>query len=165
MAYRQRTFKTKAEKKTKTGKDLKNYAYWLLSKRDYSCAELIAKLNTYALDDNESEQIAAEFVKLGYINDERVSQQMVRSQLGQGSGLRKIQQVFQKKGLDLELVKEELAEVNWLKEAYALKVRRFGETVETDQKMLARQIGFLQRRGFDLNTVLKAVKAEQNPLE
>lgn len=166
MAFRGKMkFKTRAEKKTKTGQDLKNYGYWLLSKRDYGYAELVSKLNNYALNEQESEQIAAEFAELGYINDQRVSQQVVRSQLMQGSGLRKIQQTFQKKGLDLELVQQELQEVDWLSEAYALKVRRFGEAVEKDQKLLARQIGFLQRKGFDLGVVLKVVKAESGEFD
>ena len=61
------------------------------------------------------------------------------------------------KHLDAELISHELQEVNWLEQAYQLKIKKFGTSVEKDQKLKAKQVRFLQYRGFDMDVILKAI--------
>lgn len=79
------------------------------------------------------------------------------SQLRKGKGLQRIKQALKAKQLDTELITEELSEVDWLDQAYQLKIKKFGMEVETDPKLKARQIRFLQYRGFDMGIIMKAI--------
>nr|MBP9786841.1 regulatory protein RecX [Acinetobacter sp.] len=72
-------------------------------------------------------------------------------------GLQRIKQVLKAKQLDAELITEELQDVDWLEQAYQLKVKKFGEEVTHDPKIKARQIRFLQYRGFDMDVIMKTI--------
>jgi regulatory protein len=148
----------KTEKpKTLTGTRLRSYAFALLTRRDYSQAELIAKLNQYAINSEEVEKLVEELAQNNYQSDQRVAELTLASQLRKGKGLQRIKQALKAKQLDAELITEELQEVDWLDQAYQLKLKKFGEEVATDPKIKARQIRFLQYRGFDMGVIMKAI--------
>ena len=148
----------KTEKpKTLTGTRLRSYAFALLTRRDYSQAELITKLNLYAINPEEVEKLVEELAQNNYQSDQRVAELTLASQLRKGKGLQRIKQALKAKQLDAELITEELQEVNWLDQAYQLKLKKFGEEVATDPKIKARQIRFLQYRGFDMGVIMKAI--------
>lgn len=148
----------KTEKpKTLTGTRLRSYAFALLTRRDYSQAELIAKLNQYAINPEEVEKLVEELAQNNYQSDQRVAELTLASQLRKGKGLQRIKQALKAKKLDAELITEELQEVDWLDQAYQLKLKKFGEEVATDPKIKARQIRFLQYRGFDMSVIMKAI--------
>ena len=139
------------------GARLRSYAYALLCKREYSKAELRTKLNQYAEDNNEVEQLIEELSQYQYQSDQRVAEQTLASQIRKGKGLQRIKQALKAKQLDEELITEELKEVDWLEQAYQLKVKKFGIEVSKDQKIKAKQIRFLQYRGFDMSVIMKAI--------
>lgn len=148
----------KTEKpKTLTGTRLRSYAFALLTRRDYSQAELIAKLNLYAINPEEVEKLVEELAQNNYQSDQRVAELTLASQLRKGKGLQRIKQALKAKQLNAELITEELQEVDWLDQAYQLKLKKFGEEVATDPKIKARQIRFLQYRGFDMSVIMKAI--------
>ncbi|WP_436869826.1 regulatory protein RecX [Acinetobacter courvalinii] len=148
----------KTEKpKTLTGTRLRSYAFALLTRRDYSQAELITKLNLYAINPEEVEKLVEELAQNNYQSDQRVAELTLASQLRKGKGLQRIKQALKAKQLDAELITEELQEVDWLDQAYQLKLKKFGEEVATDPKIKARQIRFLQYRGFDMGVIMKAI--------
>lgn len=148
----------KTEKpKTLTGTRLRSYAFALLTRRDYSQAELITKLNQYAINPEEVEKLVEELAQNNYQSDQRVAELTLASQLRKGKGLQRIKQALKAKQLDAELITEELQEVDWLDQAYQLKLKKFGEEVATDPKIKARQIRFLQYRGFDMGVIMKTI--------
>lgn len=148
----------KTEKpKTLTGTRLRSYAFALLTRRDYSQAELSAKLNQYAIDADEVAKLVAELAQQNYQSDQRVAELTLASQIRKGKGLQRIKQTLKAKHLDAELISHELQEVNWLEQAYQLKIKKFGEAVEKDPKLKAKQVRFLQYRGFDMDVILKAI--------
>ncbi|APR70102.1 MULTISPECIES: regulatory protein RecX [Acinetobacter] len=149
---------TKNDKpKTLTGQRLRSYAFALLTRRDYSQAELTEKLNQYAIDPNEVAILVTELAEKNYQSDQRVAALTLSSQIRKGKGLQRIKQALKAKQLDAELIAEELEEVDWLDQAYQLKVKKFGEDVTKDPKLKAKQIRFLQYRGFDMGVILKAI--------
>lgn len=154
-----------AVKAQMTGARLRGYAFALLAKREYSKVELTQKLLLWAEDANEVENLVNEFIERNYQSDQRVAEQMLASQLRQGKGLAQIQQKMKQKHIDHHLVEQELAEVNWLAQAYALKCKKFGTDVVLDAKIRAKQVRFLQYRGFDLNICFRAVTLEQHDLD
>ncbi|MCH7304414.1 regulatory protein RecX [Acinetobacter higginsii] len=148
----------KTEKtKTLTGSRLRSYAFALLTRRDYSQAELIAKLNQYAINPEEVAKLVEELAQQNYQSDQRVAELTLASQLRKGKGLQRIKQALKAKQLDSDLITEELQDVDWLNQAYQLKLKKFGQEVATDPKIKAKQIRFLQYRGFDMGVIMKAI--------
>ncbi|ENU24675.1 hypothetical protein F993_00921 [Acinetobacter proteolyticus] len=148
----------KTEKtKTLTGSRLRSYAFALLTRRDYSQAELISKLNQYAVNPEEVVKLVEELAQQNYQSDQRVAELTLASQLRKGKGLQRIKQALKAKQLDTDLITEELQDVDWLNQAYQLKLKKFGQEVATDPKIKARQIRFLQYRGFDMGVIMKAI--------
>lgn len=143
--------------KTLTGQRLRSYAFALLTRRDYSKAELITKLNLYAINPDEVANFVEELAQQNYQSDQRVAELTLASQIRKGKGLQRIKQALKAKQLDAELITEELQEVDWLDQAYQLKVKKFGEEVATDPKIKAKQVRFLQYRGFDMGVIMKAI--------
>lgn len=143
--------------KTLTGARLRSYAFALLTRRDYSKADLEAKLNQYAINPEEVANLVDELAQQNYQSDQRVAELTLASQLRKGKGLQRIKQALKAKQLDTELITEELSEVDWLDQAYQLKIKKFGMEVGTDPKLKARQIRFLQYRGFDMGIIMKAI--------
>ncbi|OEY95432.1 RecX family transcriptional regulator [Acinetobacter proteolyticus] len=143
--------------KTLTGSRLRSYAFALLTRRDYSQAELISKLNQYAINPEEVVKLVEELAQQNYQSDQRVAELTLASQLRKGKGLQRIKQALKAKQLDTDLITEELQDVDWLNQAYQLKLKKFGQEVATDPKIKARQIRFLQYRGFDMGVIMKAI--------
>lgn len=143
--------------KTMTGQRLRSYAFALLTRRDYSRAELSAKLNLYAADSAEVARLVEELAQQNYQSDHRVAAMTLSSQIRKGKGLQRVKQALKAKQLDTELIIEELQEVDWLAQAYQLKVKKFGAEVSKDPKLKAKQVRFLQYRGFEMDVILKAI--------
>ena len=88
----------KTEKpKTLTGTRLRSYAFALLTRRDYSQAELSAKLNQYAIDADEVAKLVAELAQQNYQSDQRVAELTLASQIRKGKGLQRIKQTLKAK--------------------------------------------------------------------
>ncbi len=143
--------------KTMTGQRLRSYAFALLTRRDYSQAELSTKLNLYAADSAEVARLVEELAQQNYQSDHRVAAMTLSSQIRKGKGLQRVKQALKAKQLDTELIIEELQEVDWLAQAYQLKVKKFGAEVSKDPKLKAKQVRFLQYRGFEMDVILKAI--------
>ena len=146
---------------TLTGSKLRSYAYAVLTKREYSKVELIEKLCVYALDRNEVIELVEQLAEYNYQSDERVAEMVVRSQIRKGKGPQRIKQTLQQKSINLDYVTDELNQTNWLEEAYKLKIKKFGVEIAKEPKLKAKQIRFLQYRGFDLDIIMKVVNLEE----
>ncbi|MEB3754179.1 regulatory protein RecX [Acinetobacter sp. MD2(2019)] len=150
--------------KTMTGARLRSYAFALLAKREYSKQELKNKLACYAQDLDEVHQLIEELEQQHYQSDERVAKMLLSSQIRQGKGPRRIAQALQKKALDPEYIETDLDDVDWLEQAYQLKIKKFGTTVSKDQKEIAKQVRYLQYRGYDMDVIFKAILKQENDL-
>lgn len=150
-------FKTPEEMRVKDFKQLLNYCYWLLERRDYSKADLSIKMKRYAKDPQDIPKVISRLDELKYIDDDRVAQSTLRSEVYKGSGPKKIEMKLRQKGLSSEQVKNEIENVDWLKKAVELKLKKFGSDVETDYTLKAKQVRFLMSRGFDYSIASKAI--------
>lgn len=63
-----------------TGSRLRSYAFAVLTRREYSKAELIEKLALYAVDREEVLKLVDEFAAQNYQSDQRVAEIMLSSQ-------------------------------------------------------------------------------------
>lgn len=156
MAYRQNNdFSRPAG--SLTGQRLRGTAFALLGKREYSRQELKNKLLLYGACPDELEPLLAELTGNNYQSDERMAGMVVRANIRKGRGPARIQQDLKKHHIEAELAEADLEEVNWLQQAIELRMGKFGEQLPTEQKEKARQVRFLQYRGFALDVCLKAI--------
>lgn len=148
---------SKPQRQPLTGARLRSYAFALLTKREYAKAELIAKLSLYAENQDEVRQLVDELSENHYQSDQRVAELLLNSQMRKGKGPNRIKLALKGKQIDRQLIAEELHEIDWAEQAYQLKVKKFGGKVETDPKLKAKQIRFLQYRGFEMDAIMKAI--------
>lgn len=144
---------------------LKGRALRYLAQREHSRVELERKLRRHT---EGGEGIAAALDELaahGLLSDERAAASVLVSQAPR-SGERRLKQTLQAKGLAPELVARSLAQVRSteFERAQALWQRRFG-SVPADAAERARQMRFLQARGFGFELIVRVLKTAGAPPE
>ena len=73
-----------------TGSRLRSYAFAVLTRKEYSKADLIKKLAHYAEHQDEVIQLVDELARENYQSDQRVAEMIVRSQMRKGKGPNRI---------------------------------------------------------------------------
>lgn len=139
------------------GQRLRSTAFALLAKREHSREELQNKLVLYGASMEELCPLLDELTSSNYQSDERMAGMLVRANMRKGRGPARIQQDLKKHHIDSELAEQDLDDVDWLQQAIELRTRKFGDELPTEQKEKARQVRFLQYRGFNLDICFKAV--------
>ena len=145
-----------------TGSRLRSYAFAVLTRREYSKADLIEKLGLYAMDRDEVLKLVEELAKENYQSDQRVAEIMLSSQKRKGKGPNRIKLALKSKKIDASLIQEELKETDWNEQAYQLKVKKYGAKVEKEPKLKAKQIRFLMYRGFEMDAIMKAITRKED---
>ncbi|WOE40172.1 regulatory protein RecX [Acinetobacter chinensis] len=145
-----------------TGTRLRSYAFAVLTRREYSKADLIEKLAMYAQNRDEVIELVNELARENYQSDLRVAEMMLRSQVRKGKGPNRIKLALRSKSLDRTLIQDDLNEIDWYEQAYQLKIKKYGVNVEKDQKLKAKQIRFLQYRGFEMDVIMKAISRKED---
>lgn len=143
------------------GSRLRSYAFAVLTRKEYSKAELIEKLALYAESRDEVIALVEELSAQRYQSDQRVAEIMLSSQKRKGKGPNRIKMALKTKKIDSNLIAEELKETDWAEQAYQLKVKKYGTGVERDPKIKAKQIRFLMYRGFEMDAIMKAISRKE----
>ena len=132
----------------------------LLARREYSARELQQKLQ----DGHDEENIATVLAQLqaqGLQSDHRYAEMWVRHRRQQGYGPIRIQGELRQKGISSELARECLDDgTDWFDSARACRERRFGSGRPDDIKARAKQVRFLQYRGFSADQIRFALEAD-----
>lgn len=138
---------------------LRTRAMRLLARREFSRQELESRLRGYAEDSAELGTLLDELTERGWLSDARFANAVVHKRKGQFAR-RAIQQELKRAGVTEEVTAAALAEVDPDEEfavALALCQRKF-RSAPADQKEKARQIRFLQSRGYSLSLTLRVLK-------
>ncbi len=144
--------------------DIRMAAMNLLSRREYLRAELEQKLNRRfgadaadllhaVLDDLARENLQC---------DERFLESYLRHRSARGYGPERLRQELRQKGVDstaLELALE-AADIDWAQLARDARAKKFGLAEPQDFKEKARQLRFLQYRGFGGDYSAEAFKTD-----
>jgi len=134
----------------------------LLAMREHSRAELHKKLSqrfdNHPGVDDVLNQLAAE----GLQSDSRFAEAFTRMRFRQGKGPRRVTQELSERGITGSLAQTALweQELDWFDLCLNTRARRFGEQAPTDLKEKARQIRFLQYRGFDSEQIRYALDGQ-----
>lgn len=147
------------------GSRLRSYAFAVLTRKEYSKAELIEKLALYAESRDEVTTLVDELSRENYQSDQRVAEIMLSSQKRKGKGPNQIKMKLKNKKIDTALIAEELKETDWVQQAYELKVRKYGNEVTKDPKIKAKQIRFLMYRGFEMDAIIKAISRKEDDFQ
>lgn len=141
-----------------TGTRLRSYAFAVLTRREYSKTELIEKLMLRAAQRDEVIALVDEFAQANYQSDARVTEMTIRSYVRKGKGPYRIQESLKNKNISLEKNQSDLEEIDWKEQCYQLKVKKFGVEIAQDIKLKAKQVRFLQYRGFAMDCIMFAIR-------
>jgi len=142
------------------------YALRLLAARDYTSARLRKKLRDRLFSDADADAAIARLEAEQWLNDRRFAERFAESALAAGRFFGpRLRVELRRRGVPTELVDEvlghALAEYDEGEELRVILDRRFPEfdaTAAGDREK-RRVVGFLQRRGFGLAAIFKAIKA------
>jgi len=131
-----------------------------LARREYSRSELTQRLRQRGIAAEDIERALDELAAAGYLSDARYAQAVVAQRAGR-FGKRAIVYALKERGIaeaDAQTALAPLAETDELADAQALWQRRFG-VAPTDDREKARQVRYLQARGYSLSTALRVLRA------
>lgn len=129
----------------------RNLAMNWLARREHSLRELRDKL---AARDFEPEIIAETVAKLaseGLVSDERFAESFVTARMRKGQGPVRIRAELKKRGIAAEMAQLQVDEAghDWIGLAREVRERKFGAHIPAEFKDKAKQMRFLEYRGFD----------------
>lgn len=134
----------------------------LLTNREHSCLELKNKLLQKGLPRDKVEAVLAELEQQKLLNDNRFCEIFIRSRIAKGQGPLRIKEELRQRGIVPEMVDHHFndAAIDWREQILAVRQKRFGKQWPKDFNERAKQIRFLQYRGFDLEQIQWALKLE-----
>jgi len=131
-----------------------------LARRDYSRAELAQRLAHRGIAVEAIDAALDQLTAAGYLSDERYAASVVAQRSGR-YGKRAIAYALKEKGVTADAAAAALAPLaaaDEFADAMALWHQRFGTPPANDREK-ARQVRFLQARGYPLSVVLKVLRA------
>ena len=132
-----------------------------LARREHSRDELLKKMETFGFDSGVALDAIAQLRKDGLQSDRRFCEAFVVSRINQGKGPTRIRGDLRQRGIRDALVHEILLEneQDWYALARETRCKKFGADEPSDFKEKARQMRFLQYRGFEQDHIQAAVSA------
>ncbi len=131
----------------------------LLARRDHTRVELERKLAPHVEDGATLQGLLDDFTARGWLSEARVVEELVHAQRKR-LGPERIRQALLQKGVVEELIAPALRDLKdtELETARAVWSRKFKTLPQTAAER-ARQVRFLQSRGFSIEIALRAVRS------
>lgn len=132
-----------------------------LARREHSAQELCEKLAARCENPGIVSAVVERLAAQGLQSDERFVESFVRSRFQQGKGPLKITQELRQKGVSERLVEQKLEafDANWGQLARDVRTKRFGPQLPENPKAKAKQLRFLQYRGFTPDQAYTALES------
>jgi len=133
----------------------------LLARREHARAELEQKLASAGFDAEVAEEAVQRLVDEGLQSDRRFVESFVQSRIRQGKGPVRIHADLGQRGIAAGLVDEILQQAgeDWYALAREVRAKKFGPSPPVEFRDKARQMRFLQYRGFEPDQVQAAVSS------
>jgi regulatory protein len=146
----------------KPEKSLKQRALECLARREYTRAELRAKLAAHGDDADEVETVLGEMEARGWLSEGRFAEQLVATRRGRFGSLR-IAHELRERGVPEEVVDSLLPglEDDDLRVAREIWRQKFGKRPESAAER-AKQARFLQGRGFSAEVVRRLLRFDED---
>ena len=132
-----------------------------LARREHSRAELQQKLQPHVQEGENLDAVLDELEKRNWLSDARATTQWVDAKRGR-FGTQRIAHELRQKGIPENLIAETLPQLKEteLDAAHAVWQRKFGVPPQ-DSKEKAKQIRFLQSRGFSMDVIFKLMRCTE----
>ena len=133
-----------------------------LARREHGRGELLDKLTRFGFDPGVADDAVAGLIDDGLQSDARFAEAFVRSRINQGKGPVKIRADLRERGLGgaaIDLALED-ADEDWYALARDVRLKKFGADTPSEFKEKARQMRFLQSRGFEQDHIQAAVSSD-----
>ncbi|MEM1262365.1 MAG: regulatory protein RecX [Pseudomonadota bacterium] len=139
----------------------RRYAMDALARREYGFAELVRRLEKRGFDADTAHATVAELNAEGLQDDARFAEAMVASAARRGKGPRRIEAELTERDLPGAIIAAALGEagIDWYALAADVREGKFGAVKPADFTEKARQMRFLNYRGFDNEQIRHAVDA------
>ncbi len=153
--------------KQKVEHSLRARALRALARREYSRAELRAKLMLHIIETDDVGALLDDLEKRGWLSDVRALEQNVRIRSAR-FGTQRIAHELKQKGFSDELISAAMPQLKQgeLEAARAVWQRKFAtpspDQQKIDQKEKAKQVRFLQSRGFSMDIIFKVMRLEDD---
>jgi len=146
-----------------TPADIRRAAMNLLARREYARAELDQRLTRRGMPAELVAAVLDDLVADKLLSDARFAASFVTARSNKGQGPLRIRRDLEQRGVTGELIDGALlqADVDWGRLAVSVRRKRFGPGVPGEYREKARQMRFLQYRGFDTDDIRRAVAAEE----
>jgi regulatory protein len=133
----------------------------LLARREHGRAELERKLIAAGFGTGVAADALQQLAEEGLQSDRRFVESFVQSRINQGKGPLRIHADLGQRGVAPSLIDDVLgaAGEDWVALARDVRQKKFGRVRPADFKDKARQMRFLQYRGFEPDQVQAAVSA------
>ncbi len=130
-----------------------------LARREYGRAELVKKLADKGYEQGVAEDAVARLGEEGLQSDARFAESFVQSRINQGKGPVRIRQELGQRGIGDAAIEAALEEAapDWFGLAREIRYKKFGRALPPDFTEKARQMRFLQYRGFEQGHIQAAV--------
>ena len=140
--------------------DLRSRALRLLARREYSREELLHRLRPHAEDGDDIAALLDQLEQRGWLSEARFAEQLVHARQGK-YGSQRIAHELREKGVGDEVIAGVLDQVRQDEYAVAKEVwrKKFGQ-LPADAKEKAKQVRFLQSRGFRLDVIFRVLEWE-----
>ena len=145
--------------RTPPEKSLRSRALDALSGREHSRTELMRKLAAHTDNPDELHALLDDLQARGWLSDARYTEQVIHARKAR-YGSRKIAHELREQGIDDSLISASVAALKdtELERASAVWERKFGQAPTTEQEK-AKQIRFLQSRGFGWEVIVQVITA------
>lgn len=144
-------------KKNKTDNSvlIRKKSLWFLAIREHSSFEIFHKLEKAGFDLDEINQEISELKKQNFLSDERFCEMFINSRKSQGHGPIKIIYELKNHRIDETLIKENMDSLSdfWFELAKEVRLKKFGQNQPKNWNEKAKQMRFLQSRGFELEHI------------
>ena len=136
-------------------------AVGLLARRDHSIKALKSKLRSRAFDEAVIDDTLERLQREGLVCDERFVEAYVRSRAARGFGPLRLRQELLEHDMDEALITRHLAQLDWQMLAVNAWRKRFKGMVPDNAGERAKQIRFLQYRGFDMEQIRRLMNHDE----
>jgi len=132
-----------------------------LARREYCRTELVARLGKAGIPPEIADSTVVELTGEGLVDDERFAESLLRARAGRGQGPARIRRELRERGVDAALADRVLDATgeDWVERARAVRQKKFGSRLPDTFADKAKQMRFLEYRGFTHEQVRAAVGA------
>lgn len=133
-----------------------------LARREYGHIELQRKLMRAGFEPDTALLAVEQLLADGLQDDRRFTESFLQSRKSKGKGPLRTRQELAERGIDSALIDDVLHDSagDWLQLAIKVRLKKFGGALPQDFQEKARQMRFLQYRGFEQEHIQAAVAAQ-----